>query len=64
MLQQNGWYFAEDILKCIFVNKNVCFIHISLNFLPEGPTDNKSALVQEIQPWPKTMLTTMNYIKW
>ena len=33
--------------KSIFLNENCCFaIHISLKCIPQGPTDNKSALVQ------------------
>ena len=44
---QNGWHFADDISKCIFMNKKVCIlIRIPLKFVPNGPIDNKSALVQ------------------
>ena len=39
--------FADDILKCIFMNEKFCIsIQISLKFVPKGPIDNKSALVQ------------------
>ena len=49
--RQNGRYFADDIFKYIFVNEKVCiFIKISLNFVPKGPIDNNTALVQ-IMPW-------------
>ena len=40
--------FTDDI----FVNKNVRIaIQISLKFVPRGPIDKKSALVQ-VMPWP------------
>ena len=38
---------ADDIFKRIFFNKNIRIsIPISLKFLPKGPINNKSALVQ------------------
>ena len=44
---QNGCHFADDISKCIFMNAKFCTsIQISLKFVPKGPIDNKSALVQ------------------
>ena len=44
--RQNGRHFADDILKCIFVNENVWIqIEISLKFIPKGPIDNIPALV-------------------
>ena len=40
------WNFA-DIFKCIFLNENYCIsIKICLKFLPKGPIDSKSLLVQ------------------
>ena len=43
---QNGHQFAEDILRCIFVNeKYPILIKISLKFVPKGPIDNNPALV-------------------
>ena len=45
---QNGRHFADDILRCIFVNENVCvLIENSLKFVPKDPIDtcNKPALV-------------------
>ena len=43
---QNGRHFADDILKCIFLNENVWIpIEISLKFVPKGPIDNIPALV-------------------
>ena len=39
-----GRHFADDIFKYIFMNEN--FVTISLQFVPEGPIDNNSALVQ------------------
>ena len=39
-------HFA-DIFKCIFMNEKLCIlVRISLKFVPKGPIDNKSALVQ------------------
>ena len=36
--RQNGRHFADDILKCIFLNENVSIaIKISLKFVPKGP---------------------------
>ena len=38
---------ADDIFKSIFMNENIrILIQISLKFVPKGPIDNKSALVQ------------------
>ena len=43
---QNGRHFTDDIFRCIFVNEKFCIlIKISLKFVPNGPTDNKPALV-------------------
>ena len=47
---QNGRHFANDIFKCIFVNEKCCIlIQIWLKFVPEGPIDNKSTLVQVME---------------
>ena len=49
--RQNGRHFADDIFKWIFLNENVWMpIKISLKFVPEGPINNISALVQ-IMAW-------------
>ena len=56
---------ADDIFKCIFFNENVRIsIRISLKFVPNGPIDNKSALVWVMawrrtgdKPLPEPMLT-------
>ena len=46
-LRQNGRHFADDIFKCIFLNKNVWIpIKISLKFVPKGPVNIIPALVQ------------------
>ena len=43
---QNGRNFADNIFRCIFLNKKFCIlIKISLKFVPKGPTDNNPALV-------------------
>ena len=45
--RQNGRHFPDDILKCIFLNKNVwILIKISLKFVPKVPIYNIPALVQ------------------
>ena len=45
--RQNGRHFADDILKCIFLNENVWIpTEISLKFVPKGPINNIPALVQ------------------
>ena len=62
---QNGRHFADDISKCIFMNEKFCIlIQISLKFVPKGPIDNKSALIQVMawrrtgdKPLPEPMLT-------
>ena len=49
--RQNERHFADDILKCIFLNENVWIpIEISLKFVPKGPIDNIPALVK-IMAW-------------
>ena len=41
----------DDIFKCNFVNENVLIsIRTPLNFVPKGPIDNKSSLVQ-VMAW-------------
>ena len=62
---QNGRHFLDDIFKCIYMNRKSCIlIQISLKFDPNGPTDNKSVLVQVMawcrtgdKPLPEPMLT-------
>ena len=47
--RQNGHHFPYKIFKRIFFNENVWIaINISLNFIPYGPIDFKSALVQMV----------------
>ena len=49
--RQNGRHFADNIFKCIFLNGNVWIpIKISMNFVPKGPMNNNTALVQ-IMAW-------------
>ena len=44
--RQNGRHFADDIIKCIFLNVNVWIpIKISLKFVRKGPINNIPALV-------------------
>ena len=49
--RQSGRHFADDILKCNFLNGNVWIpIKISLKFVSKGPINNIPALVQ-IMAW-------------
>ena len=49
--RQDGRYFADDILKCIFLNENVWIsLKIPLKFVPKGPINNSPAQVQ-IMAW-------------
>ena len=49
--RQNGRHFADDIFKCIFLNKNVWFpMKISLEFVPKVPINNIPSLIQ-IMAW-------------
>ena len=49
--RQNGRHFADDFLKCIFVNENVWIaIEISLKFVCKGPIDNIPSMVY-IMAW-------------
>ena len=42
---------ADDLFKCIFMNEKVgILIRISLKFVPKGPIDNRSVLVQ-VMAW-------------
>ena len=43
---QNGCHFANDIVRCIFVNEKCILIKISLTFVPKCPIYNNPALVQ------------------
>ena len=46
--------FADDIFKCIFLNKKFCIlIQISVKFIARGPIGSKSALVQ-VMAWRRT----------
>ena len=45
--RQNGRHFADDTFNRIFMNENVRIsIKLSLKFVPKGPIDNISSLVQ------------------
>ena len=51
--RRNRRHFADDIFKCIFLNEDVWIpIEFSLKFVPRGPINNISALVQ-IMAWPR-----------
>ena len=50
-LTQNGRHLTDDIFKSIFLNENVwILIKISLKFVPKGPFNNITSLVQ-IMAW-------------
>ena len=50
-LRQNGHHLPDDIFKCIFLNENVSVsIKISLKFVPKGPINDITALIQ-IMAW-------------
>ena len=59
------WYkmdaiFADDIFKRLYTNEKFCIsIRISLKFVPKGPIDNKSALVQAMA-WRRTSAIIIN----
>ena len=65
-------FLADDIFRCIFLNENDnIVIQISLKFVPKGPIDNISALVQVMawcltgtKPLPETMLTKISDTIW
>ena len=49
--RQNGRHFADNVVKCIFLNENVWIsLKISLKFVPKGPINNIPLLVQ-IMAW-------------
>ena len=49
--RQNGWHFAGDIFKCIFLNESVwILLNISPKFVPKGKINSITALVQ-IMAW-------------
>ena len=49
--RRNRRHFADDIFKCIFLNENVwILIEFSPKFVPKGPINTISALVQ-IMAW-------------
>ena len=49
--RENDRHFADDNLKCIFLNENVWIsIKISLKFVPKSPINNILALVQ-LRAW-------------
>ena len=46
-LRQNVCHFAHDSFKCTFQNENCCILfQISLRFVPNGPINKVSTLVQ------------------
>ena len=61
---KNGRHFLDDIFKCIFVNENVRIsINISPKFVPKGPINNISALVQimaRARPVDKAIIWTID----
>ena len=79
--RQIGDLFADVIFTYIFMNEKFCIsIQISLKFVPKGPINNKSALVQVMawhkqvtsrylnQDWPSSTMhicsTRVRWVKW
>ena len=53
-LRQNGRQIPDDIFKCISLNGNICIsIKIPVKFIPMGPINNISALIQTMA-WHRT----------
>ena len=53
-LRQNGCHSADEIFKRISFNENGWIVNkIALKFVPKGPIDNKSSLVQ-VMAWHQT----------
>ena len=45
--RRNRRYFADDLFKCIFLNKNVWILNkLSLKFILKGPVNDIAALVR------------------
>ena len=63
--KQNGRHLINDIFKCIFDSKTVCFaVKMSLVFVPEDPIDNKPTLVP-IMAWRRTIIwISGNLVYW
>ena len=61
----NGWHFVDDILKCIFLDRNICaLIQISVSFIPWGPIDSKSSLHGSDYGLPLIRWEAIILIKW
>ena len=46
--EQNGRHFADDVVKCIFMNEKFFILNrLSLKFVPEGVINNIAALVSD-----------------
>ena len=67
-LRQNGRHFADNIFNRIFLNENVWIpIKISLKFVPKGPINNITALVQIMAwrcPGDKPLSESMMLVYW
>ena len=51
---QNGRHVVDDIFKWFFMNEKSCIlIQILLKFVPKGPIDNESPLIQ-VMAWRRT----------
>ena len=65
--RQDGLHFPDDIFKWIFFNEIVWIsTKISLKFVPRGPINNITALVQIMtwrgsgeKPWPEPMMVSL-----
>ena len=51
-----AYTFADEIVKCIFVNEKFSIsIRIYLEYVPKGPINNKTALVK-VMAWRQPLL--------
>ena len=47
---KNGWHFAEDIFKCIFVNKTSCnLIEITESYITHKPQCAKNLIQNKLK---------------
>ena len=51
-----GAISADNIFKCIFLNKNLILIHISLKFVPKGSINNNPWLGADHKPLSEAMM--------
>ena len=56
--RQNGWPFADNSFKFIFLNENFSIlVKITLKFVPNGPINNNPAFAQ-LMAWHQAIIWT------